>query len=91
MYFLLSVCLTGRVEIYHDERWGTICDDEWDLEDAKVVCRHLGYTEDTRIPDIKVEIQATHNGRFGEGRGKHCFIFPFLSPLPYFLILLHYC
>ena len=33
----------GRIEIYHGGEWGTICDDNWTMNNGRVVCRMLGY------------------------------------------------
>ncbi|ESO89532.1 hypothetical protein LOTGIDRAFT_125167, partial [Lottia gigantea] len=48
----------GRVEIYYNETWGTICDDGWSTEDADVVCRQLGFRS-----------VAKKGAYFGEGQG----------------------
>jgi hypothetical protein len=51
----------GNVEIYHMDKWGSICDDEWDMREATVVCRQLGYERAYRV---------THSSMFGPARSK---------------------
>ena len=51
----------GRVEVYYNNIWGTVCDDSWDIYDAQVVCRQLGF------PGV---VSAPGSTWFGAGSGQ---------------------
>ncbi|XP_025897018.1 scavenger receptor class A member 5 [Nothoprocta perdicaria] len=51
----------GRVEVFYDRRWGTVCDDGWDKKDGDVVCRMLGFREAEEVYRM---------ARFGQGTGR---------------------
>ena len=51
----------GRVEVNIFGVWGTVCSLSWDLQDAMVVCRQLGYG---------TAVGAILNAAFGEGSGQ---------------------
>ena len=44
-YFIGNELARGRAEICVGGRYGTVCDESWDYEDASVFCRQLGFSK----------------------------------------------
>lgn len=51
----------GRVEVFYSGEWGTVCDDDFTIHAAQVVCRELGYVE---------AVSWSPSSKYGKGEGR---------------------
>ena len=56
----------GRVEVFYNGTWGTVCQNHWTVQDANVVCRELGYFRALAAPGYST---------FGAGIGQVLYSF----------------
>lgn len=51
----------GRLEVFYNNEWGTICDDDFSIEAAHVACRELGFL---------AAVAWSPSAKFGQGQGR---------------------
>ncbi|RXN02328.1 lysyl oxidase -like protein [Labeo rohita] len=51
----------GRIEVFYEGEWGTVCDDDFTIHAAQVVCRELGYVE---------AVSWSPSSKYGKGEGR---------------------
>lgn len=59
----------GRVEVFYDSEWGTVCDDDFTIHAAHVVCRELGYME---------AVSWYPGSKYGKGEGRLAIVYSYM-------------
>lgn len=54
----------GRLEVFYNNEWGTICDDDFSILAAQVACRELGFLG---------AVSWSPSAKFGQGEGRQEF------------------
>lgn len=44
----------GRLELCRNEVWGTVCNENWDITDARVACAELSQDPEANITGIAI-------------------------------------
>uniref|UniRef100_A0A8W8NH25 Uncharacterized protein n=1 Tax=Magallana gigas TaxID=29159 RepID=A0A8W8NH25_MAGGI len=57
-----STVYEGRVEVYRNGVWGTVCDESWDDQNTAVVCTSMGFSSE--------RAKTLHDQPFGRGTGQ---------------------
>ena len=72
----------GRVEMCVNNSYSTICDSQWDIRDARVACRQLGFSDASTFSVtyghswalinifLLIDVTALRQSVFGEGSGQ---------------------
>ena len=53
----------GRLEVFYNYQWKTVCDDGWGWEESAVVCKSLGYSLGAQ--------SYNHGAQHGQGSRKY--------------------
>lgn len=59
---------TGTVNIVQGTQWYSVCDHSWTLQDARVVCRSMGYW---LVSDVTYSLYLNTSDGFKRGGGSH--------------------
>ena len=75
----------GEIEVYYGGQWDRVCNIDWDINDAEVVCRELGFTRATSFQYSRATHEVLNaailDGALCTGKELHLLDCPRIFPL----------